>query len=192
MPERIGAIGRLDRQTSGLMILTDDAWFNTLVCRGKATKRYQVVLAGTLANDDPVVEELRQPHRYECREAAQGREVWTQPAQVKVLSSWHEPVRENQPSWLGNRTKIEVSLTEGKHRQIRRLVSRSNLCLFSLHRVAVGPVELAGLAPGQVRRLAVEELAALCVACGKPAAALDAAHAARQLPPWYDSAECDE
>lgn len=83
----------------------------------------------------------------------------TRPASVRVLhqaktceeESPHQPDK----NWT---TLVEVTLTEGKNRQIRRLCTRSKLKLRHLHRVAVGPLELGSLAEGECRYLTQEEV----------------------------------
>ena len=62
---------------------------------------------------------------------------------------------------------IEVTLCEGRKRQIRRLCARSRLHIRRLHRISFGPLHLGNLEPGQCRELTHDELAALRSAAGK-------------------------
>src|SRR5690606_28065792 len=58
-------------------------------------------------------------------------------------------------------TELEVSLREGKNRQIRRMCRATDFRLIHLHRKRIGSVDLAGIAPGHHRLLLAEEIAAL-------------------------------
>ena len=61
---------------------------------------------------------------------------------------------------------IEVTLCEGRKRQIRRLCARSRLHVRRLHRVSFGPLQLGDLEPGRCRKLTHDELSALRRAAG--------------------------
>jgi len=159
--QRPGAVGRLDRWTSGLIVFTDDSELNARLCTpGICSKRYVVTVKGNVSDSDLLLDGLREPYRYERRGTNSGLPVWTRPAEVRALESWREPVPEAEPPWLGDRTRLEFRLIEGRHRQIRRLCSRAGLRLLHLHREAVGPLELGGLASGAARPLSAAELEA--------------------------------
>mmetsp|Transcript_73233 Transcript_73233/g.194620 ORF Transcript_73233/g.194620 Transcript_73233/m.194620 type:complete len:239 (+) Transcript_73233:348-1064(+) len=76
--------------------------------------------------------------------------------------------------WL---TEVELSIAQGRHHQIRRLCKRAGLPLRHLRRVAVGPIELGSMAPGDVRLLTLDEKTALYTAC---LPRLEGAHARRE------------
>lgn len=152
------------------MLFTDDSELAGRLCTpGICSKRYTVTVKGNLSDAGLEAGGIRTPYRYQRKGTAGGRELWTAPAEVRVLEAWREPVPPLQPPWLGDRTRLEFRLVEGKHRQIRRLCSRAGLRLLHLHRAAVGPLDLEGLAEGSVRPLAAAEVAALRGACGLPA-----------------------
>lgn len=166
-PPRVGAIGRLDRDTSGLMVLSDDRRFCGALSQVRnCSKHYEATVCGIWKDADAPVEMLRQPYRYQRKETAGGREVWTGPAIVRVLRTWLEEVPAGCPAFLGGRSVLEFELYEGRHRQIRRLCSRSKLRLLSLHRTAVGPLHLRHLPVGSVRPLLENELMELQELCG--------------------------
>mmetsp|Transcript_33338 Transcript_33338/g.91975 ORF Transcript_33338/g.91975 Transcript_33338/m.91975 type:complete len:334 (+) Transcript_33338:61-1062(+) len=166
-PPRLAAVGRLDRNTSGLLIFTNDAVLNMRLCGARCVKRYVATVRGAWHGaEGGAVENMRQPYRY-CRKAtASGNVTWTLPAEVSVLRVWREPVLEGQPPELGDRSDLEVRIVEGRHRQIRRLCGRAGLRLFRLHRAAIGPVELGNLPEGAARPLLPEEESALHEVCG--------------------------
>ena len=62
-------------------------------------------------------------------------------------------------------TRVEVTLSQGRHHQVRRLCRRAGLRLLHLRRLAVGPVALDGLEPGEVRVLTRDEKRALYEWC---------------------------
>jgi len=161
-PTTLGAVGRLDRWTSGLLLFSNN---NVLHRRksGIVAKRYIVTVCGTWTDQDEPLISLREPYRYQRKDTAMGQEVWTLPAEVSVLKSWCEPVPAEKPSWLGERTSIGIRLVEVRHRQIRRLCSRAGLKLMQLHREAVGPLKLGSLPSGEVRPLTREEEEAICM-----------------------------
>eukprot|EP00929_Paragymnodinium_shiwhaense_P105372 TRINITY_DN70354_c0_g1_i1.p1 TRINITY_DN70354_c0_g1~~TRINITY_DN70354_c0_g1_i1.p1 ORF type:complete len:285 (-),score=20.18 TRINITY_DN70354_c0_g1_i1:70-924(-) len=154
-PPRTVAVGRLDVATSGLLIFTNDAVFNRRLCKARCAKRYHLVVRGHV--NQSVLEDICEPLRYKRLKTAGGREVFTTAAQAEVLSTWNEPVQPKAPSWLGDRSKIEVRIVEGRNRQVRRLITRAGLKLLSLHRVAIGPLLLGDLPCGEARPLSEHE-----------------------------------
>ncbi|CAE8683143.1 unnamed protein product, partial [Polarella glacialis] len=166
-PARLGAVGRLDCPTTGLIVMTNDAKLNVKLTKVHTfVKRYEVTVKGHLRDDSDEMRGMREPYRYQRNGTKSGEEVWTLPVQVKTLREWEEPIPDRWPAHMGQRSLLEFSLVEGRNRQIRRLVSRSDLKLVSLHRVAVGPLELGSLAEGKVRRVSDEELQELRRLCG--------------------------
>ncbi len=137
-------MGRLDRDTSGLLLLGNDHDLANLVVgdRSRVEKLYRVTVAGAL--DDSRLAPLRRGITLDgerCR-----------PARVRVQRV------------VDGAVVVEVVLVEGKNRQIRRSFAALGLEVVQLERLAVGPVALGDLAPGEVCRLAAAELAALRLA----------------------------
>jgi 23S rRNA pseudouridine2457 synthase len=144
------AAGRLDADSEGLLLLTDDGALQHRIAdpRHKAPKTY-------LAQVEGVPEEAAL--------AALGRGVdlgdfVTRPCQVRPVAEpawlWPRvpPIRERKAiptAWL------EMVLTEGKNRQVRRMTARVGLPTLRLIRVAIGPWSLSGLRPGEWREVEV-------------------------------------
>lgn len=135
--------GRLDRDSEGLLLLTDDGKMQQRISnpRNKLAKIYWVQIEGE--PDDTAIEQLR------CGVILDGKK--TQPAEIWRIAEpplWprHPPVRFRRSiptSWL------EVTLTEGRNRQIRRMTAVTGFPTLRLVRRAVGPYTIEGLAPGE-------------------------------------------
>eukprot|EP00913_Durusdinium_trenchii_P004277 g3965.t1 len=160
-PCHVGAVGRLDLETTGLIVMTDDRKMNYAITSTPLEKTYELTVAGRWTLADPRIKLLSEPYRYMRNRTNRGEEVWTLPAEVRLLQHWHVDPGHGKPHFLGHRSLLELTLREGRHRQIRRLVSRSGLKLLQLHRTSLGPLRLASLAPGLARSVTSEELFAL-------------------------------
>jgi 23S rRNA pseudouridine2457 synthase len=145
--------GRLDRDSEGLLILSDDTSLRTLLTdpEHRVPRTYWVQVEGV--PDDAAIAAL------ESGVMVKGRR--TRPARAKRLPT--EPdlpprsvpirVRASIPdSWL------ELELTEGRNRQVRRMTAAVGFPTLRLVRHAIGPITLAGLTPGAFRLLEPDEL----------------------------------
>ncbi|MGC6465309.1 MAG: pseudouridine synthase [Akkermansiaceae bacterium] len=124
--------GRLDRFTTGLMILTNDSRVSESLTEPgrKVGKRYRVEVDGEIG--DRVVEEFERGMWF----AKEG--VMTAPAVVEMLDL----------------RSCRLTIYEGKHHQVKRMFARFELKVTSLHREAIGEIELPGdLGPGEWREL---------------------------------------
>jgi 23S rRNA pseudouridine2605 synthase len=135
-------VGRLDYHSEGLILLTNDGDLaNRLIHpRYKVVKVYNVKVKG-----DPPVPSLDRLRRGVVLE---GRR--TLPVQIRRI-----PSRETRHTW------VEVRMTEGRKNQIREMFFRIEHPVIKLKRVAVGPVTLGQMKPGDVRPLTPEEVFAL-------------------------------
>ena len=138
--------GRLDADSEGLVLLTDEGSLQARIAdpRHGLEKTYWAQLEGV--PDEPALERLR------CGVLAS--DGWTRPARVRLLPEppalWprNPPIRHRaaiSTAW------IECGLREGRNRQVRRMTAAVGYPTLRLVRVAVGPVSLDGLAPGQWR-----------------------------------------
>ena len=148
--------GRLDRDSEGLLILSDDARLRTMLTEPEHStpRTYLAHVEGVPSND--ALSQL------EDGVLVKGR--LTRPATARLLEV--EPalpprvppirVRKSVPdSW------IELTLTEGRNRQVRRMTAAVGHPTLRLVRVAIGPITLDGLDPGRWRHLTTAEVAAL-------------------------------
>ncbi len=135
--ERVYPVGRLDFNSEGLLLLTNDGDFAQLVMKaGPAIpKTYWVKLKGTPSEDK--LEKLRYGISLEGR--------LTAPAQIRAL-------REGENPWY------EVILVEGRQNQIRRMFSRVGHLVEKLKRVKIGFLELGNLPTGAYRPLTPREI----------------------------------
>lgn len=149
IPE-VYAAGRLDKDSEGLLILTDDGALAARITspRYKHPKVYYAQVEGLV---DPA--EL-QP----LRSGIEIGDFRTRPAEAEIIAepSLPEravPVRDYHPT-----TWLKIVLREGKNRQVRRMTAKIGYPTLRLVRVAIGPVSLNGLAPGQWRYLTDREI----------------------------------
>jgi 16S rRNA pseudouridine516 synthase len=130
-------VGRLDKDTTGLLIITDDgAYAHSVTSPGKKVfKTYQVTLDGALSESDAAL--LRSGVTIDGN-------VPCLPAQVAVLDE--------------ERFIYEIKICEGKYHQIKRMAQAVGRRVTALKRTAVGSLALdASLAPGQARELTESE-----------------------------------
>lgn len=154
--EEIYAVGRLDYDSEGLMLLTDDGWLNHRLAHPdfEHPKTYLVQVEGI--PDDEALEALRRGVTVKGER--------TLPAEVTRLAEAPDvpprdpPIRERRAiptTWL------RVVLREGRKRQLRHMTAAVGYPTLRLVRVAIGPIRLEGLLPGQWRHLSTAELDAL-------------------------------
>lgn len=152
-------VGRLDRDSEGLVLLTSDGWLQHRLTdpRYDHPKTYWAQVEGI--PDAEALEHLRT-----------GVQVWedfkTRPAQVRLLET--EPALPPRDPPIRYRAVIptawiEIVLTEGRNRQVRRMTAAVGLPTLRLVRAAIGKLTLGVLAPGQWRDLSRQEIAALPV-----------------------------
>jgi 23S rRNA pseudouridine2457 synthase len=148
LPPRVYAAGRLDYDSEGLLLLTDDGGLAHQLTdpRHKQEKTYWVQVEGT-----PAAEQLAA-----LRNGVLLNDGPTRPARVQALQTppalWPRdpPVRFRKTvadSWL------ELSISEGRNRQVRRMTAAVGLPTLRLVRVAMGATRLDDLAPGQWREV---------------------------------------
>jgi 23S rRNA pseudouridine2457 synthase len=156
------AAGRLDYDSEGLLLLTSDGKLAHRVTqpRYKLEKTY-------LAEVEHIPEESA---LNQLRQGVLVRGKRTRPAKVRRLSKEPDlfpraqPIRYRQnipTAWL------EIRLREGRNRQVRRMTAAVGHPTLRLIRIAIGPINLGGLTPGQWRELTKVELDALWSSLGK-------------------------
>ncbi len=135
------AVGRLDLDTSGLLLLTNDTAFADRVASPEShvAKTYRVTARPRVPED--ALERLRRGVVL-----ADGP---TRPANVAKIAD------------RGPSTVFEIAITEGRNRQVRRMVREIGSKVVKLERRSIGPVEIGALAAGAVRPLSASEIRAL-------------------------------
>jgi 23S rRNA pseudouridine2605 synthase len=134
-------VGRLDLDTSGLLILTNDTAFAERMTNPEYHVPKTYVVKASRHLTDEQLDRLRT--------GIELRDGMTRPAAVTRL---REP---------GGKTVFQITITEGRNRQVRRMVEALETKVMSLKRVAIGEVRLGNLEEGLTRELTAEELTAL-------------------------------
>ena len=148
------AAGRLDRDSEGLLVLSDDPRLRGRLTSSRHPRTYLAQVEGEVS--DMALQRLRAGVKI--------RDYTTAPAEARAI----EP-----PAWLPERDPpirvrrtvpdrwIELVLTEGRNRQVRRMTAAVGHPTLRLVRWAIGPITLAGLDPGAWRHLSHTELRSL-------------------------------
>lgn len=135
--QRVYPVGRLDYQSEGLLLLTNDGEFANRVISPKyhVPKTYLVKANGLLTEEEE--EAFRQGFALEGKKTA--------PARIRLVKRAENP-------WY------EVVLTEGRTHQIRKMFRHFGKLVEKLRRVQIGPIVLRGLRPGDYRLLNIQEI----------------------------------
>ena len=148
VPHRLYPVGRLDADSTGLILLTNDGALADRLThpRYEVPKQYHVSVQGHVTDYD--LERLRRGLYLARRDAT----AFAQRAkkgmlvQVDLLGRGRDKSR-------GDRSRLALTLREGQNRQIRRLLARLGYKVRRLQRVAIGPIQLKGLGVGHWRFL---------------------------------------
>ena len=145
--QQVYPVGRLDYNSSGALILTNDGDFANYLMhpRHHVAKTYEVWV-----KDIPSYQLIKQ---WQTGIMLDGR--LTLPATVKIL----QIERNKYPT---PRTQLQIILSEGRNRQIRRVAEQLGHPVLALHRVAIGAISLAPLKSGSYRLLSDYEIKTLC------------------------------
>lgn len=135
---RVFPVGRLDYDTEGLLLLTNDGDLSNILTRPKSEveKVYYATIEGTITKD-------------EVKTLSSGVEIdgyKTKPCSVVVMSE------------TPNQTKLAITITEGKNRQIRKMLEAVNKTVTFLKRVQIGEIRLGGLSRGEYAQLNAKEM----------------------------------
>lgn len=138
--ENVVPVGRLDMYTSGALILSNDGDFIYQVTHPKheVNKTYQVTIKGKITNEE--VESLKK--------GVDIGDYITRPAQVKIMKIDEEK----------NISRIEITIHEGKNRQVRKMCEAIDKKVLALHRSKIGNIGVKDLKLGEYRYLSKEEL----------------------------------
>ncbi len=141
VPQRVYTVGRLDEDSEGLLLFTNDGELahRLMHPRFGVEKTYLVQVAGSPSRDD--IDRLL-------------KGVWLSEGHVRARSV-KRLKSQGQSAWL------RIVLSEGKNREIRRMLARLGHKVLRLKRIAIGPVAIGRLRSGQSRRLSGPDLASL-------------------------------
>ena len=133
IPARIYPVGRLDMDSEGLLLMTNDGVLAHQLThpRHEIPKIYHVKIAGTVTQEQ--LKALGKPMKID--------DYMIQPVDVKLISI------------QSDHCILRMTLFEGRNRQIRKMCQTQRLQILSLRRIAIGDLELGNLAPGQWRHL---------------------------------------
>jgi pseudouridine synthase len=136
----VSPVGRLDLDTSGLLLMTNDTRLAEAITNPdyKIPKTYLVKTATILSEEQ--LEQLRR--------GVELKDGPTKPAEVRRLRD------------SARHTHLEMTITEGRNRQVRRMIETLDSKVLKLVRIAIGPLRIDDLAIGKWRKLAGEELRA--------------------------------
>ena len=135
-------VGRLDKDTSGALLVTNDSQLGEKLTNpeSKFPKTYTVVCDGILTRE----------HLSQLAEGIELEDGYTTlPAKISKL------VSENSVS------QCQITIVEGKNRQIRKMFESIGFPVVELHRIAIGSLQLENLQSGKLRKLAMDEIAEL-------------------------------
>lgn len=146
--KRLFPVGRLDLNTEGLLMFTDDGRFANEMMHPshEVSKTYRVTVRPDITDEQAV--KLTEGVYIDGRKTA--------PAEIRVKTKEK------------NRVVLEIVIREGRNRQIRKMCEAVGLEVARLKRTAIGPIRLGMLKPGTTRELTKEELKAIRTAIAKP------------------------
>lgn len=149
VPQRLHAVGRLDMDSSGLILLTNDGDLSYFLThpRYEHEKEYRAIVRGK-----PHEQTLR---RWRKGVLLEGETTATVPCQVTLLETTHSNARLHI---LRETSTLKIVLHEGRKRQIRRVAKLLGHPVITLERVRIGPLKLAGLESGRWRALTPAEV----------------------------------
>jgi 23S rRNA pseudouridine2605 synthase len=130
---RVNAVGRLDLNSEGLLLLTND---------GEVKRRLELPETGWIRRYRVRVHGRVEPERLRALEAG-----------VRVSGIDYGPIRAEVERRTGANAWLRVALKEGKNREVRRVMEHLGLTVNRLIRVAYGPFQLGRLEPGEVREV---------------------------------------
>ena len=141
LTDKVFPVGRLDQNTTGLLLMTNDTDFGARIASPefKVPKTY-LVKASVLLSDDQLAR------------LAGGIELEDGPTRPAVVKRIRDSERY---------TFFEITITEGRNRQVRRMVEALGAVVLKLVRIRIGPLEIGKLEIGKYRALTEDEVAAL-------------------------------
>lgn len=143
VPQRVYPVGRLDYDTTGLLLMTNDGELTHELMHPsfEVVKTYEAKVLGHVNQDS--LQKLEKGLELEDGPTA--------PAQAKLLKTWKQPAR----------SLVSLSIHEGRNHQVKRMLEAVGHSVTDLHRISYGPIELGDLEAGHFRELTSDEILAL-------------------------------
>lgn len=154
-PEGTMAIGRLDEDSEGLLLLTTDGRMSELVRSKTIEKEYYAQVDGIITNE--AVEQLKQGVEIGFK----GIRYTTKPCEARLiynLPDYMSAGRRIRDERHGPTSWVSITVTEGKYRQIRKMTAAVGFPTLRLVRVRVGDFTLAGLNSGDVIEISFDSI----------------------------------
>lgn len=147
IPARLYPVGRLDKDSEGLLFMTNDGAFANTISHpsGHIPKLYRVTVRPAVTEEQVTAMSV----------GIMLEGVKTAPCTIRVTAEDKE------------RSVLEIVLNEGRNRQIRKMCESLGLTVLRLKRTCIGPVKLGMLQPGKYRELTPDEIRRLTAASGK-------------------------
>lgn len=149
-PEGTMAIGRLDEQSEGLLLLTTDGQMSEFIRSRKIEKEYYAQVDGIIT--DEAIKELETGVEIGIRDV----KYTTLPCKVSRLEEdpgFAPRTKKIRDERHGPTCWISITITEGKYRQIRKMTAAAGFPTLRLFRVRIGNITLSDLQPGEVREV---------------------------------------
>jgi 23S rRNA pseudouridine2605 synthase len=144
LPGRVYPVGRLDAESRGLLLLTNDGDLTNQLTHPRygVPKTYRATVEGHIRPE--AVQELEQG--VWMADPKTGKGFKTGRSRIRIVRRGRD------------RSILEITIREGRNRQVRRMLARLGHKVRDLMRIRMGPLDLHGLAPGQVRSLSPKEI----------------------------------
>jgi len=146
-PDNTMAIGRLDEDSEGLLLLTTDGMMSEIVRSKKVEKEYYVQVDGIITQD--AIEQLKKGVLI----GFDGKKYLTKECQAAILNEipdFPQRTKKIRDERHGPTSWLTVTINEGKFRQVRKMTSAVGFPTLRLVRVRIGSIHLNNLQPGEV------------------------------------------
>ncbi|WP_428224660.1 pseudouridine synthase [Flavobacterium sp.] len=149
-PDGTMAIGRLDEDSEGLLLLTTDGMMSEIVRSKTVEKEYYAQVDGVVTPE--AIEKLKSGVEI----GVKGVRYTTKPCDARILETLPDYIGEGRrirDERHGPTSWLSITLTEGKFRQVRKMTAAVGFPTLRLVRVRVGAIDLKGLRAGEVREV---------------------------------------
>jgi len=149
-PEGTMAIGRLDKDSEGLLLLTTNGKLSTKITAGNSEKEYYVQVDGLVT--DAIIKQLEKGVEISIF----GKAYQTLACKVRILKEkpiFPERAKKIRDDRHGPTTWLSITLTEGKFRQVKKMTAAVGLPTLRLVRVRIGNERIENMQAGEVRQL---------------------------------------